>query len=103
MGKLFNESFIDPLGNKIVGFADTNLMDEFYDTDLYAIFCSDILEYDHKTIFVSDESCLTDFPEEREVYIERVKNIFKIDISDMKYLYLPIILQRIIDSRETKY
>lgn len=99
----FNNPIEDPNGKKIIGIADSDRIENFYETDLYSIFCMDVLGYESDEILITDESSLTDFPEEKEFYIDKVKEIFKIDVSDLKHLFIVDILQRILDTRESKF
>lgn len=97
-----NKFFTDPEGRKI-SIADDDLMIKFYEMDLYSIFCREVLEFDPEAIMVTDESTVSDFPESDEHYIAKIKEVFKLDVSDLKVLYLHEILQRIIDQRQPLY
>ena len=101
--KRFDSPIEDPNGKKIIGIADSDRIEIFYDMDLYGIFCMDVLGYESEEILLTDLSSLTDFPEEREYYIDKIRETFKIDVSDLKHLFIVDILQRILDTRESKF
>lgn len=83
--------------------ADSDKISRFMETELYKIFCLEILEYDPNDILITDESELRDFPEELEVYRERILKRFNVDITYIKPDRIYRILETIIDSRGIKY
>ena len=99
----FESPIEEPNGKKIIGIASSDRIENFFETDLYSIFCMDVLGYESEEILLTDESSLTDFPEEKEYYVGKVQEIFKIDISDLKQLFIVDILQRVLDTRESKF
>jgi hypothetical protein len=97
-----NQVFHDPEGREIT-ITDDDIMTKFFDTDLYQIFCAEVLEFSPGDILITDESSLEDFPESIDYYVGRVKSVFNLDISDMDFHYIGEILQRIVSSREIRY
>lgn len=97
-----NKSFTDPEGRNITIAPDDNML-KFFTMDLYDIFCNEVLEFRPEEILITDESSITDFPEEQEYYIAKIQSIFDVDVSDMDSFYIHEILQRILDSRQPKY
>lgn len=78
----------DRLGNKIVGFAPKTKIDKYLGTMGSDGFFKVILKQKEWNCFVTDESTLTDFGEEAEVYIKRIKKLYGKDVSKIKPLYL---------------
>lgn len=92
----------DPEGRKITMASDDKMI-KIFETDVYKIFCMEVLEYDPNEILVTDSSLMTDFPEDRDFYISKVKEVFNVDVSDMESLYIWEVIERIVDSRVGNY
>lgn len=63
--------------------------------DIAEVFFPKILKMEYRDCWVSDESSLTDFPEEKEIYLRRIQKEYNLDVSDIENLILVRIFERI--------
>ena len=88
----------DRLGNKIIGISPSTKIDLYLGTMGSDTFFKVILKQKEYNCLVTDDSSLTDFGEEADIYIKRIKRLYKVDVSDIKRLYLWKIFKRLNDN-----
>ncbi len=63
--------------------------------DIASDFIDKILEMDYKQVYISSMSSLWDFYEEPETYVQRVQEVYGVDINDIKDGNLVAIFKRL--------
>lgn len=97
-----DEKFYDPEGREIT-IAPQERIDDYLGTDVYTIFCVEVLDFQPGDIMLTDESTMSDFPEDLNYYKEKVIEVFNTDLSDTDNPKIVDILDLIIHQRKGKY
>ena len=92
---------MDPEGREISIASDENIS-EYFDTDIFEIFCREVLGYEPDEILVTDESSIGDFPEDLSLYNDKIKELFGIELPEENPLIWKVI-KAITESRKPKY